>query len=86
MQVAVVEIVDVAVMLDGGVATLGAVLVAVIRVVLIAAGGHGADSGRMGVGDTAPLQSLKWVESQGRQSDFFEFVGSGTHLSAPTGS
>lgn len=49
VQVAVVEIVDVAVMLDGGVAALGAVLVAVIRVVLVVAAGHGADSGRVGV-------------------------------------
>lgn len=48
VQMAVVEIVDVARVLDGGVATVRTVLVAVIGVMLLAAGAHGADSRKGG--------------------------------------
>lgn len=44
VQVAVVEIVDVPVMLDGGVSAIRPMLVAVIGVMLVVAGAHGADS------------------------------------------
>ena len=48
VQVAVVEIVDVAVMLDGGVTAIRPVLMVVIRVMLFAAGGHDTDSEKGG--------------------------------------
>ena len=48
VQVAVVEIVDVAVVLDGGVSAIRPMLVAVVGVMLVAAGGHGTDSEKGG--------------------------------------
>lgn len=48
VQMAIVEIVDMAVMLDGGVAAIRTVLMAVIRVMLFAAGGHDTDSEKGG--------------------------------------
>jgi len=50
VQVAVMEIVDVPVMLDGGVTAIRPMLVAVIGVMLVGAGAHGADSGKSGFG------------------------------------